>query len=212
MNKKNLIFLVAAVLIIGGVFFFAKSAFKSTENEKIAALDQSLFIKDHSPTLGNKDAKVTIVEFLDPECEACRAMDPIIKGLVKEYGDKVYYVVRYMPLHGNSTLAAVTLEEAREQGKYWEALSTLFYYQPEWASHHDPKPELIRKFVEGVGVNLKDISDAKLLEKHQAKVELDKKDGVHLGVRLTPTIFVNGISVDQMGFEPLKSAIEAALK
>ena len=211
MKRDKKFVLLILVLCLGGFFLFAKM-FKADQEKGIIQtprVNTADLVKDHSPTVGDKTAPVYLVEFLDPECEACKMMDPIVKGLLKEYEGKVFFVVRYMPFHSNSMLAAVSLEEAREQGKYWQALSNLFYHQPEWGSHHDPKPELIAKYITDLGVKLPDQKE--LLKKHQWKVDLDQADGIKAGVKATPTFFVNGRILDQIGYQELKSAIDKEL-
>lgn len=213
--KKNMIFIGVVVVLVGVGFFvfnqFFRAAESQTAEQAASRIDLKDLIKDHSPSMGPKDAPVQIVEYLDPECEACKMMDPIVKGLLKTYEGQVRYVVRYMPYHGNSMLAAVSLEEAREQGKYWEALSTLFYHQPEWGDHHTPKPELIKTYLIKLGVNPASLKEEYLMSKHRWKVDLDEADGKKLEVKGTPTFFVNGKMLTEMGYEPLKAAIDTAL-
>jgi protein-disulfide isomerase len=213
--KKNYIFIGVILLVAILGFFFSARVFQGTQKDtaqsQASSVNMKDLIKDHSPTMGPKDAPVQIVEFLDPECESCRQMDPVVKGLLKEYEGKIFFVLRYMPYHSNSMLAAVSLEEAREQGKYWEALSTLFFHQPEWGAHHDPRPELIAKYLIELGIKPESLKEAKLLEKHKWKVDLDRADGEKVGVSGTPTFFVNGKMQTQIGYESLKAAIESHL-
>ena len=213
--KKNKIFLISVVafaVIAFGLFTFLS---RTEKNEKIdraqVSVDNSLLIKDHSPSKGSVDAKVTIVEFLDPECEACRAMHPIMKALLQEYEGKVRLVIRYMPFHGNSLFAASTLEEARDAGKFDEALDVLFEKQPEWANHGSPRPELIPIFLREIGIDEKRLESSIVISKHRWKVDMDQSDGEKLGVRATPTFFVNGEMLSQIGYDPVKQAIEKAL-
>lgn len=170
------------------------------------------FIRDYSPTMGPDDAQIYLVEFLDPECESCRMFYPYVKKLMKEYPGKIKLIVRYMPFHKNSRLIIKALEAARKQGKYWQSLETLFYYQPNWASHHDPKPELIWTYLPEAGVNVeqakKDMNDPKFLE----IIEQDFADGRTLGVRATPSFFVNGKPLKKFGYTYLKELIESELK
>lgn len=211
--KKDQKFILFFVLVVAAGFILFAKMFKADQQKGIidvTRVNTADLIKDHSPSLGPQDAPVTVVEFLDPECEACKMMDPIVKGLMKEYEGRVRLVIRYMPFHGNSLLAASVLEEAREQGKYWEALSTLFYYQPQWGDHHNPKPELISKYVKDLGVKLAD--DKELIKEHQWKIDKDQADGIKVGVNATPTFFVNGRKLQDIGYEPIKEAIENELK
>ncbi len=213
--KRNKLFVAGvlgiALIIFGGLVLFNGGSPKQNQ-DTTAAIDPGRFIKPHSPIKGDPNAKVTIVEFLDPECEACRAMHPIVNRLLSEYEGRVRLVIRYMPLHGNSRLAAAALEEAREQGKFSEALDILFERQSQWADHALPRPELIATFLKEIGVDEKSLDNSNLLSKHGWKVDLDQADGVQLGVRLTPTFFVNGKPLSEIGYAPVKNAIEAALR
>ncbi len=207
-NKLFVTGIAAATLIAFGVLVFFNKP--NTEVKAPATNALQLLIKPHSPVIGNPDAKVTIVEFLDPECEACRAMHSIIKKLLTEYEGQVKLVIRYMPLHGNSKFAAAALEEAREQGKFDEALDVLFDKQPEWGDHHQPRPEMIAPLLKEIGIT-GDLDQATLIAKHGAKIDMDQADGMQLAVRLTPTFFVNGVQLPEIGYGPVKQAIDIAL-
>ena len=176
-----------------------------------APADDSVFIRPHSRTLGPKDAKVTIVEFLDPECESCRAMYPAVKHLLSQYPGQVRLVIRYMPLHPNSLYAAGALEAAGEQGRYWEMLEILFLHQPVWGSHHHPRPELIPGYAKEIGLDMEAFERSMNAGAHRKMVETDHADGRSLGVRATPTFFVNGRLLEQLGPETLKAMIDQEL-
>jgi protein-disulfide isomerase len=208
-NKLFVTGIAVATLIAFGILVFFNKPSTETKSAPVANADQ-LLVKPHSPVKGNPDAKVTIVEFLDPECEACRSMHPIVKRLLSEYEGQVKLVIRYMPLHGNSKFAASALEEAREQGKFEEALDVLFDRQPEWGGHHQPRPEMIAPILKEIGIT-GDLDQATLIAKHGAKIDMDQADGTQLGVRLTPTFFVNGVQLPEIGYGPVKQAIDIAL-
>jgi protein-disulfide isomerase len=216
MNGK----IFAGVVLGVGVLCFAAFALFSKPqqppppaNPPLVAAAETL-VRSHSPVKGSPSAPVTIVEFLDPECEACRQMHPIVKTLLDEYPNKVRLVVRYMPLHGNSVFAASVLEEARDFGKYDEALDTLFENQPAWGDHHAPKPELIPTFLAPLGLDPSKLGPDYVIAKHGWKIQTDKADGVALGVRGTPTFFINGVMlpVSDLGYQPMKRAIDKALE
>lgn len=170
-----------------------------------------LLVRSYSPTLGPSDAKVTIVEFFDPECEACRAFYPLVKQVLKEFNGKVRLVMRYMPFHKNSFYAASVLEAARKQGKYWEALEMMFARQPEWASHHDPKPELLMGYMKTLGLDLDTLKASLQDSEPKSKIQQDQQDGTQLGVTGTPTFFVNGKVLQKLGPEELRAAIKDVL-
>ena len=167
--KKNIIFLIVIISVAVGAFIGFRTQYRSGETATVAAQAPDILVRDYHPTIGEKTAPVTIVEFLDPECESCRIFDPTIKGLVQEFSGKVFFVVRYMPLHQNSVLAAASLEETRASGKYFQALSLLFYRQPEWAAHHEPKPELIPGILKNIDVDISNIKPEELIAKHKTE-------------------------------------------
>jgi protein-disulfide isomerase len=120
MRKEiKILVLIGAVVVIAAVVG-ARYYRESVQNERKSTAADSPLVRLDSPTLGPADAPVTLVEFLDPECESCSAFYPTVKRILKDYDGKVRLVVRYMPFHHNSTLAATFTEAAGEQGKYWE--------------------------------------------------------------------------------------------
>ncbi|NCN27829.1 thioredoxin domain-containing protein [bacterium] len=176
--------------------------------EFLASDNFNTFVRDYSPVLGSPDAKVYITEFLDPECESCRAVYPAVKEIMKEFEGKVKLVVRYAPFHGNSVMAVRILEAARAQGKYWEALELLFEKQPEWGDHHNPRPSLIWTYLPTIGIDVerlqKDMENPIILTRLQRDVE----DGRMLDVRQTPTFFVNGKPLTSFGIPQLRSLVK----
>jgi protein-disulfide isomerase len=210
---KNKLFVLAIVALAIGIFLFAKYANKK---EVVTSSPSDVFLESlsrpHSPSYGNRLGRVTVVEWFDPECESCRMIHPVFKKIISEYQDRVHFVLRYMPFHGNSMYASAALEEAKEYGKYDEALDVLFDAQPEWGDHHQPRPELIPAYLVKLGIPADKLDKAYLLKKHSEKIRMDEADGKAVGVRGTPTFFINGQMLHELGDVPLRGAIEAALK
>ncbi len=218
-----IIIVVIIAAIIGATFYN-----NSTKNRRIttnsntnkpSAINSEALVRPDSYTLGSADAPVTIVEFLDPECESCAAFNPIVKKVLKEYEGKAKLVVRYMPLHPNSLSAATFIEAAGEQGKYWEAEDLLFEKQPEWGTKHgQPSANqadintLFKKYAAELGLDMDKMNSTFAENKFAAKIERDKKDGQSLGVRQTPTLFVNGRKLARLDENALKSLIDAELE
>lgn len=216
MNKDALrIAAIAAALLIGlgvAIYFYQRAEDeKQRQQAQTAALSPNL-IRDHSHSQGPVNAPVTVVEFLDPECEACRAMYPLVKRIQRDFGDQIRLVIRYMPLHPNSEYAAGALEAAAEQGRYWELLELLFINQPSWGDHHRPRPELIPEYARQLDLDMQAFE--RFLERGTYKewVQIDHRDGKTLGVRGTPTFFVNGRMLQRLGYEELKSLIQDELE
>jgi len=212
MKRNNLILLVAA--IVGGLFILAVVLFRGQTNSQPAAEEKLVSMSDlvppYSHSLGNPNAKVTVVEFLDPECGTCAALSPMVKGLIHDYEDRVHFFVRYMLFHHNSQPAALATEAAGKQGKYWEMQAQLFFRR-EWAEQDTPQDAFFEKVAKDLGLDLAkfkaDIKDPQLL----ANILADFKQGPSLGVTGTPTFFVNGKIVQSLEYEELKKAIDREL-
>lgn len=213
LTAVGVVVIVAAVL---GASYYRKSA--QSERQSSATTDSQL-VRPDSPTLGPADAPVTVVEFLDPECESCRAFSPYIKELLKQYDGKLRLVVRYMPLHPNSRLAAMFNEAAGEQGKYWEMQEILFRRQPEWGERHGQAASaeqespaiLFERYAAEIGLDVEKLRNSVTQNRFASKIERDMKDGQSLGVSKTPTFFVNGRQLMRFSKEDLKSLIDEEL-
>lgn len=212
-NKFYLLFISAVVLI--GFFILAAEMFHRFEMKRLDFLSHEkaeLFIRPYSPVKGETNAKIFVTEFLDPECESCRAMFPLVNKLLEDYKGKIKVVIRYVPLHKNSRFAIKVLEASREQGKYWEALEVLFKFQPNWGNHHNPQPVLIWEYLPYVGIDVEKIKRDMNAYKIETIIEQDLADARVLGVRGTPTFFVNGKPLEKFGAEALKEAIEKEIE
>lgn len=222
---KNYLFIgaIAISAVFAGAFILLKNDQKSPTNQtssqgtaasaefSAVPVNTELLIRPHSPLLGSASAKVTIVEFLDPECEACAAMHPITKQILSEFPGQITFVVRYMPFHGNSKYVANILEGARAQGKYWEAMDLLFESQHKWGSHDRPDVSIIPEILAPLKLDIKKIvADAKA-GKYDELINKDLEDGRAIGVNRTPTYFVNGNQLYEIGYSALKNEVQLHL-
>ena len=140
------------------------------------------------PQRGADDAKVVIAEFADFRCPHCAAAFEVLERVVDRRDDvKVHYY--YFPLTGNgepSLQAAEAAEEARAQGKFWEMASLLYRNQLALS------PEDLLKYGAQAGLDVPKLAAALDTKKHRKTVLADKRVGERLGVRSTPSIFING--------------------
>lgn len=157
------------------------------------------------------DGKVTFVEFLDFECEACGAAYPAIEQLRERYGDRVTFVVRNFPLHNNSEAAARAAEAAAGQGKFEEMYDKLFQTQSQWGEKSTSQQEVFFGYAAGLGLDMARFravyDDPATLE----RIRRDKADGQALGVTGTPTFFLNGDKVAVSSIAGLSRQIDSAL-
>ena len=99
--KTHIIFGLSVVVLIIA-FMVGSSYYKGKQAEKIGFLAQEnaeLFVRDHSQTLGSDDAKVYLIEFMDPACETCAAFSSFVKQMIVTNPGKIKLVVRYAPFH-----------------------------------------------------------------------------------------------------------------
>ena len=162
----------------------------------------------NQPSLGKDNAPVTIIAFTDYQCPSCASMHPSLERVVKEYGDKVRLVARDFPLtqHAQAFKAAEAAEAAREQGKYWEYIQVLLKNQSSLTV------EKLKGYATEVGLDRTRFDSALDTGKFKELVQLDIDDGIRLGLKGTPTLFVNGRRVSVKSYEDLKALVDAALK
>ena len=214
MNKRKWLVL-ATVAVIGVAFAIGALVYQTRSDQVVAKAAQrntDALVRPHSPVFGSATARVTIVEFFDPSCEACRAFYPVVKGIVNASFGQVRLVLRYAPLHQGSDTAVQILEAARLQGKYWQALEKALAYQPQWAAHGSPRPELIWELIGDLGLDMaKARADADSPAIKQLLIQ-DVADMQALKVDRTPGFFVNGTPLRDFGDAQLKTLVAAELQ
>lgn len=179
------------------------------EQQQIAQSSGQELTRFGMPSIGAADAKVNIVEFFDPACEACRAFYPVVKNTVNFNGDKVKLTLRYATFHQGSDYVAKALEATRLQNKYWESVEAVLAAQPEWAAHGAPQPELIWNALAQIGL---DVEKAKLdMNSPQiaARLAQDAADVVTLKVQKTPSFFVNSKPLTTFGADAFNALVQS---
>ncbi|HMQ04428.1 MAG TPA: thioredoxin domain-containing protein [Pyrinomonadaceae bacterium] len=221
MNKRVFILIGVLAAVVVALYFgsyYYRESVQSVPSPGAKVPEQ--LVRQDSPTLGPADAKVTIVEFYDPECEACAAFHPVVKSLLKEFDGKVRYVARYATFHKNAKLAAIYTEAAGEQGRYWEMQAKLFEKQDEWGEKHGAGAVPVQpsaaagffdKYATELGLNLDQLKASISDPKHAAKIDRDMRDVDTLNVSRTPTFFVNGRQLARLNQQDLRSLIREEL-
>lgn len=214
MNRRRTLVLGVASVALAG---FGGAAYLFTSGQQpatVAALpEDSPLVRSHSPVLGPADAPVTIVEFFDPACEACRAFHPIVNQIMEAFPGKVRVVLRYAAFHKGSDEAVRILETARLQGVFLPVLEALFAAQPAWARHDGPQLDKAWAAATRAGLDLERAQRERLMLHIVATLNQDAADVATAGVRQTPTFFVNGKPLQEFGaqqlFDLVKSEVNA---
>lgn len=165
-----------------------------------------------SVSWGNKDAKVTVVEFSDFQCPFCSRGANSVDEMKKKYKGKIRVVFKHFPLpmHPDAKPASEASLCVNEQGgsdKFWKYHDMLFKNQDKLDSAS------LEKYAKDVGVNVDKFKECFNSKKFAAAVEADMQYGEKIGVRSTPTFFINGQLVSgAVPFEQFAELIDEGLK
>jgi protein-disulfide isomerase len=163
---------------------------------------------------GNPDAPVTLEEFGDFQCPPCGQFAVFVEELLKEYDSRLRVVFRNFPLpvHEHAREAALAAEAAGFQGKFWEMHDTLYREQLAWSKAPNTR-ELFESYAGTLGLDLEQFKKDMESDKARGRVDSDHALGDFLGVKVTPTLFINNRPVDPQEKNPegVRAAINAAL-
>jgi protein-disulfide isomerase len=217
-NPSGRAIIVAAVLvsfsIIGGSFFVANSLDRTTDQIELAteALEEleiaaapgapsrgdrptrpqrnrEYDVKlDGAPIKGSKDAVVTIVEWSDFQCPFCNRVTPTLAQIEKEYGDKVRFAFKHMPLpnHDKAPAAHAASEAAHRQGKFWEMHDKIF------ANQRDLSEKTFENYARTIGLDMSKYTRDVAADDVKKRIADDMRQAQELGVSGTPSFFING--------------------
>ena len=163
---------------------------------------------------GNPQAPVTLEEFADFQCPPCGQFAPFAEELLREYDSRLRVVFRNFPLpaHEHARDAAMAAEAAGLQGKFWEMHDTLYREQSTWSKAPNAR-QLFESYAGTLGLNLDQFKKDRDSDKARERVDSDHALGDSLGIKVTPTLFINNRPVEPQEKSPegVRAAINAAL-
>ncbi len=168
------------------------------------------------PARGGEHAAVTMEEFSDFQCPACGGLDPALRRISKDYGERVRWVFRNFPLttiHKYAFIAARAAEAAGAQGRFWEMHDLLFENQGEWSVVEPARPVFVG-YARRLGLEADRFGRDMDAPETRARVEADLRRADTASVGATPTLFLEGreLSGSEWTPEGLRAAVDAALK
>lgn len=175
-------------------------------------LDPAALASQHSPTLGDADARVHVVEFLDPACETCALFYPVVKQLIAQNPGRIRLSVRHVPFHTGADHVVRVLEASRSQDRYWETLEALFATQAQWAPHHTVDPDRVAPAIASVGLDMDRLAQDMQSPQVEERMRQDREDAMKLKVTATPEYFVNGRPMPSFGYEQLLGLVREELE
>jgi protein-disulfide isomerase len=216
--KRYLPFVIVAVVALatfgsGAMLYRAKRPQLKNipESQRLSAKSgaESVHIR------GNPDAPVTLEEFGDFQCPPCGQFAGFVEELLKEYDSRLRVIFRNFPLsaHEHAREAALAAEAAGFQGKFWEMYDTLYREQAVWSKAPNAR-ELFESYAGTIGVNLDQFKKDVDSDKARQRVDSDEALADSLGIKVTPTLFINNRPVDPKDKNPegIRAEINAALQ
>ena len=204
-------FLVIAVIVVGGIYALVKFGHKDAPVEAIPLAGE---VTESDWIRGPQDARVTLVEYSDLQCPACKAYEPILQKLLEEFPDDLRLVYRHFPLlsvHPNAEEASWAVEAAGVQGKFWELHDLLFEKQSEWATLADVK-SAFDGYARELGLDIDKFTSDYNSKEIRGLVESDRLSGEQARLNSTPSFFLDGERISApSSFDAFSQLIQSRL-
>ena len=205
MSKAFWAAIVAVIVIFGGILLF------KGDN---ANAPSSSTAKPTNHVLGKGTDKVTLVEYGDYQCPYCGQYYPVVKQVQQNYGDRITYQFRNLPLlqiHQNAFAAARAAEAADLQGKFWEMHELLYTNQDAWSNSSNAR-SVFEGYAKKLGLNVDkfktDFASSAVNDRINADVVAFDKTKLE---KSTPTFILDGKLIKPTSVEEFNKAIDEAI-
>ncbi len=206
-NFLPIIIFVVAVALLGITIFLISDKEPGAKAEKNNDPIENI---ERIWSKGPADAKVVLVEYSDFQCPACKAVEPIVEKIIKDYSDKVRVEYRHFPLtsiHENSLNAAKASEAAGYQEKFWEMHDKLFANQTALSYGN------VMSYAEDLGLDTEKFKRYMNNENIEKKILAQADEARKSGANGTPTFFLNGKKIEIVKtFNEIIEAVDSATK
>jgi len=225
-SKSPLPFVIIGVVLVAVTAAVVLMSRPSASNSSTPATNTNTGLTQRVPaqpgasnpyTRGMPTARVTVEEFSDFQCPACGGLEPGLRRVMQDYeGRGVRLIFRNYPLqmHKYAFLAARAAEAAGQQGKFWEMHDLLYDNQKEWSDSMEPRVQF-DSYATRLGLDVQRFKADMERQDLADRIKADLARGNSLGVRGTPTVYLNGrelVPGKLVTEEDLRREIEAALK
>jgi protein-disulfide isomerase len=216
--RISLVMAAVAGLVIVGAFLLGRSDREPADVTGASKGSAQLLRADSHRLTTAPDGKVTFIEFVDFECESCKAASGAVDELRKKYEGRVTFVVKYFPNpgHFNAERSARAVEAAAQQGQFEPMFQKMFATQLEWGGKHDgaadvPADATFRGYAADLKLDMAAYDKAYDDPGTLKRVRQDLADGKAFGVTGTPTFFLDGKMFDPTSYEHIVQTLDAAL-
>lgn len=209
MNKQFFGIIVVVVGLLVGVFALTGGNKDESSDGGNTAGQPSNHV------VGSETAKVTLTEYGDFQCPACKSYFPFVSQIKQEYADKIKFQFRHYPLtqiHPNAFLGSRAAEAAGKQNKFFEMHDILYENQETWSASQNPTP-ILESYATQLGLNLDQFKSDMNSSSVAATINADAKAAQALGATSTPTFVINDKKIDKnpQSLEDFKKLIDDEL-
>lgn len=194
MSKRFLIIMAVLIAVFIGVVIYTKNNDDSGTDTGSNSTEGSNYV------VGTGTDGVTLVEFADFQCPACRSYYPVTTQIKEKYGDRIKFQFRHFPLvqiHKNAMVAHRAAEAAGRQDKFWEMHNLLYERQQAWEGSNNPTA-IMEDYASELGLNIDKFKTDFASESVNDTISADIKAGQAIGANSTPTFVINGKKIDQL--------------
>lgn len=191
MTKKNkkITYSIIGLIVVLFLMWWGFGTYQANQNA--VPYTQIENIGEHET--GNLEGEITMVEFSDFQCPACKLQQAFVKSALANFPE-LKLIFKNFPLssiHPRARVAAEAAESAGLQGKFWEMHDLLFENQEEWSNLVNPKNKFV-EYAQSLELNIEqfktDLTNPAVIE----KVNLDIAEANSLGINATPTFIIDG--------------------
>ena len=207
-----IIVIAVALLTLGGGAYFYRVKKGANPPLQISKMEPSA-AGEIVHSLGPENAQVTMEEFGDFQCPPCGKLSEPLNEMQKKYNMRLIYRNFPLPTHSHAKEAAYAAEAAGRQGKFWPMHDLLYREQAVWSKSPDARP-LFQAYAGMLQLDLSRFKNDMASPEVQQKVDTDQRRGAAIGVKTTPTLFVNNQAVppDELNPTKLSVFVENAIK
>ena len=159
------------------------------------------------PTVGPSDAKVTVIEYFDPNCPHCQALHPVMKEVIAEYQDRVHFVYKPFAIKAASVPQIEAMYVAKEQGKFDEMLDE----QMALMETRGLALDKIREIATTIGMDVSTLNSRLRAQLYRQIVMDTREDAAQTGLNSVPAVLINGKFVGTRSKECISQFIENEL-
>jgi protein-disulfide isomerase len=191
--KKVGIWAGVVVIILAAVGFIFLLVNTSGSNTTTTSINVKP-ISSSDITKGNKNAKVTIIEYSDFQCPSCAAYHPWVNQLLQDFSNKIYFSYRFFPLtnaHQNAMISAQAGFAAYKQGKFFEMADMLFNNQSAWQGLADPT-SVFAGYAQSLKLDLQKFKTDMNSDAAKNFIQGEYDEGLNAGITYTPSFILDG--------------------